>query len=290
MIESLQAEVVATSDVPVRFDLTVAPDDAAAYRVEFTQDINVVELPDYRPRGVLVVQYPPDKPWRVRIVKRPTPDWEERAAEARLDSAPESTRVSAREAGCGTCLGALVLLLLVAAGVLALVFHNDLFGPNAATVPQSSAPTSVSATSSTSSSTTSTTIETSMSSTVALGSNQSFLDDGELSQTMDSLIKDGGTRQALTVVVQERQLSVVFSPSGSQAPAFDPRSLPYGRFPALVKEASSTLGVHSPQTWLISVERLDGSVTITVTVTGSNGAASLEANGQGAVVRWDPLS
>ena len=56
VIESLHAIGGESSDVRVRFDLTVAPDDAPAYRVEITQDINLVDLPDYRPRGVLVVQ------------------------------------------------------------------------------------------------------------------------------------------------------------------------------------------------------------------------------------------
>jgi hypothetical protein len=31
--------------------------DGPAYRAEVTQDINLVDLPDYRPRGILVVQY-----------------------------------------------------------------------------------------------------------------------------------------------------------------------------------------------------------------------------------------
>lgn len=93
-IESLKAIGGESSDVPVRFDLTVAPDDELLYRVEITQDINLVDLPDYRPRGILVVQYPPDRPWRVRIVKRPTPEWEERAAGARLDSVPGPATVS----------------------------------------------------------------------------------------------------------------------------------------------------------------------------------------------------
>lgn len=66
MIESLHAVGGETSDVPVRFDLTVAPDDGAAYRVEITQHINLVDLPDYRPRGIVVVQYPPDRPCRAR--------------------------------------------------------------------------------------------------------------------------------------------------------------------------------------------------------------------------------
>ncbi|KPI32537.1 hypothetical protein OV320_1748 [Actinobacteria bacterium OV320] len=53
----------------MRFGLTVAPDDAPAHRVEITQHINLVELPVCRPHGILVVQYPPDRPWRVSIAR-----------------------------------------------------------------------------------------------------------------------------------------------------------------------------------------------------------------------------
>lgn len=87
-IESLEAVGgEATSDVAVRFDVTVAPDDddIPAYRVRFTQHINLADLPDYRPGGVVVVQYPPDRLWKVRIVKRPTPEWEDRMAGAHLE-------------------------------------------------------------------------------------------------------------------------------------------------------------------------------------------------------------
>ncbi|MEU9893614.1 hypothetical protein ACIBCS_40610 [Streptomyces phaeochromogenes] len=73
------------------------------------------------------------------------------------------------------------------------------------------------------------------------------------------------------------------------APQFDPRSLPYERFPALVEEARTTLGIRSPQTWQITAERLTGSLTIRVGVTGAEGTASLEADGQGKVVRRTPV-
>ncbi|MEU9874603.1 hypothetical protein [Streptomyces phaeochromogenes] len=75
------------------------------------------------------------------------------------------------------------------------------------------------------------------------------------------------------------------------APQFDPRSLslPYERFPALVEEARTTLGIRSPQTWQITAERLTGSLTIRVGVMGAEGTASLEADGQGKVVRRTPV-
>ncbi|WP_406332860.1 hypothetical protein [Streptomyces sp. NBC_00203] len=280
MIESLEAVGGESSDVPVRFDLTVAPEDAPAYRVEITQDINLVDLPDYRPRGILVVQYPPDRPWRVRIVKRPTPEWEDRAAGARLDTAPGSAMVSGPPEGCAFGFVALLGLLLGAAAVI-LLFRADLFDQDATAQPPSSSKPSVSSTSSTM-------VVSSGSGTVALGPDQSFLDKGELRRAIDTLTKDKDARRALTVVVQERLLTVVFAPTGTQAPRFDPRSLPYGRIPALVREAKTTLGSHSPGTWQLTADRLTGSLTLRVGVTGADGTASLEADGRGKVVRRTP--
>ncbi|MFD0629085.1 hypothetical protein ACFQ2K_47185 [Streptomyces sanglieri] len=92
-IESLRATGGESADIPVRFVLSVDPDDAPAHRVEMTADINLVDVPDYRPGGTVVVEYPPDRPWRVRLVQRPTPQWRSRADSARIDSAPESTLV-----------------------------------------------------------------------------------------------------------------------------------------------------------------------------------------------------
>ncbi|MET7322788.1 hypothetical protein [Streptomyces sp. NPDC005549] len=285
MVESLEAVGgEATSDVMVRFDLTVAPDDVRAYRVAFTQTINVVDLADYRPGGVVVVQYPPDRPWRVRIVKRPTPEWEERAAGARIDSAPGPAMVSESPEGCAVGFVGLLALLLAAGGVV-LLFRADLFDQNASAHPPSAA-AGPSVSSSTSSS--STTVVSSASGTVTLGPNQSFLDEGELRRAVGSLALGTDTRAALTVVVQERLLSIVYAPTGAQASTFDPESLPYDRFPALVKEARSSLGAGSSQTWQITVERLTGSLTVRVGVTGTEGGASLEADAQGKVVRRTP--
>ncbi|KPI20393.1 hypothetical protein OK074_1222 [Actinobacteria bacterium OK074] len=284
MIETLHAVGGESSDVPVRFDLTVAPDDAPAYRVAITQDINLVELPDYRPRRVLVVQYPPDRPWRVRIVKRPAPEWAERAAGARLDSAPGPATLREPSAGCAFGSVVLLGLLLGAAGVI-LPFHADLFDGDATARQSASDRPSVSATSST---TSSTTVVSSASGTVALGPDQSFLDKGELRRAVDSLTKGKDARPALTVVVQERLLSVVFAPTGTQAARFDARSLPYERFPALVEEARTTLGVDSPRTWQLTADDLTGALTIRVAVTGTGGTALLEADGQGKVVRRTP--
>lgn len=277
MIESLQAKETEDSDVSVQFDLTVAPDDAPAYRVEITQAINVAYLPDYQPGGVIAVRYPPDRPWLVSIVKRPTPQWEERLIGARLDSVPGPAMASEPAQGCGPGLLGFVGLLLGAAAIV-LLFRADLFGTDAATAQQ---PTTTTTTTTTTSSTT----VTSISGTVSLGQGQSMLDEGELTQAIDSLTAGADKREAITVVVQDRLLTVMFSPAGTQTVRFDPRSLPYDRFPDLVKEAEATAGIGAPQSWQINAVRLTGSVTITVTVTGSEGTASLVADEQGDVVR-----
>ncbi|MGA6226375.1 hypothetical protein ACPESV_39250 [Streptomyces umbrinus] len=288
VIESREAVGgAATSDVAVRFDLTVAPDDVPAYRVAFSQDVHLADLPDYRQGVVVVVQYPPDRPWRVRIVKRPTPEWEERAADARLDSAPGPVLVSESSEGCGVGFVRLFGLLLAAAAVV-LLFRADLFDGDASDKPQvSSSSTSTSAPSSSSSSSSSMVVSSAYG-TVTLGPNQSFLDRGQLRKAVGLLTKGTEARKALTVVVQDRLLSIVYAPTGSQAPTFDRDSLPYDRFPALVEEARRGLGVSSPKTWQLTVERLTGSLTIRVVVTGAEGTASLEANGQGKVVRRTP--
>ncbi|MGW2113402.1 hypothetical protein [Streptomyces sp. NPDC001948] len=278
VIESLEAVGGETSDIPVKFDLTVAPDDAPAYRIEFTQDINLADLPDYRPRGILVVQYPPDRPLKVRIVKRPTPDWEERAASARLDSAPGPARVSDPLEGCGATLVGFLGLLLGAALVV-LLLRADLFD-------QDDTDTARPSVSSSSTSSSSTTTVSSASGTVALGPGQSFLDEGRLGSSVSALAKGEDKQRALTVVVQERLLTVVFAPTGTQASSrLDLDSLPYDRVPALVKEATTTLGVGSPRTWQLTADRLTGRVALRVSVTGSKGTAYLEAEGQGTVVR-----
>lgn len=255
----------------------------------FTQNINLVDLADYRPGGVVVVQYPPDRPRRVRIVKRPTPEWEERAAGARVDSAPGPALVSEPPESGAVGFVTLLALLLAAAGVT-LLFRADLFDQSASTQPPSTVGPSVSSSSSSfsSSSSSSTTVVSSASGTVTLGPNQSFLDRGELRRAVDSLAKGTDTRAALTVVVQDRLLSVVYAPAGAQTPTFDVDSLPYDRFRSLVKEARSGLGAGSPQTWQLTVERLTGSLTIRVGVTGAEGTASLEADARGKVVRRTP--
>lgn len=161
-----------------------------------------------------MVQYPPDRPWPVRIVKRPAPEWEDRAVSARLDSVPETAEVAELSEGC-----AFGLLVLLGAAAVVLLFRADLFDRDDTATPPSAARPSVSSTSSI-------TVVSSASGTVALGPRQSFLDRGELNRALGSLTKGEDTRQALTVVVQERLLSVVFSPAGAQIRAPTPVRCP----------------------------------------------------------------
>ncbi|MFF7993268.1 hypothetical protein ACFZDG_26155 [Kitasatospora xanthocidica] len=291
LIEGMEAKQGEETDVPVRFDLTVAPEDAPAFRIRFSEAVHVSELPDYRPGKVLVVQYPPDRPWRLRVVKRPTPAWEQRAAGAAIDSVPGPAVAGDRAEGCAWGFVTLLGLLLGAAAVV-LFFRAELFGGSAdarPAPPEQSVSVTVSVTSSSTDA-----VTTSATGTVSFGPGRSMLDRGALREAVESLTQGGdgggggGGRQALTVVVREQLLTVVFSPAGVDAPAFDPRSLPFDRVPALVEEARTTLGVDSPRTWQLSAERLTGSLTIRVGVAGAGGSASLEADGQGVVVRRSP--
>jgi hypothetical protein len=263
-VEGLRAGGTETGDVPVRFDLTVAPHDAPPFRVEVTHHVNLVDLPSHRAGDVLVVEYPPDRPWRTRIVPNPAPEWARRAARAVVESAPGSASVQPPPEGCAAGFLTLLGLLLGAAAVLVL-FRVELFAPGNPGHPPESQGTSSS----------SETTSSSGSATVTLGPEQSFLDAGELRRSVDALARSADVTQVLTVVVQERRLSVVLAPTGAAVPRFDLRALPVDRIPDLVRKATSTLHVGSPQTWQVTVVALPGTVTTRVTVTGPGGSASL---------------
>jgi hypothetical protein len=265
-----------TSDVPVRFDLSVVPDDAPAFRVEMWQDVNRVELTEYRSGGTVVVEYPPDRPWRTRIVRRPTPQWEERAAVARVASVPGPVvRSETPDSSLNGFLNLSGLLLGVAAVLL--LFRADLFdfheGGNGA-VPGPSV-----------SSSSSTITVTSMTGTVAIGPGRSMLDESELRRGVESLTQGADKRRAFTVVVQDRLLTVVFTPAGAKVAGFEPRSLPYDRVADLVEEARTTLNVDSPRSWQLIAESATGPLRLRVVVTGDGGTGTLEADGKGEVLR-----
>ncbi|MFF8422146.1 hypothetical protein [Streptomyces sp. NPDC015680] len=98
--------------------------------MESTQDINLVDLPDCRPRDVVVVQHPPDRPWRVRIVKRSTPERECRAS--RIASIRYLGRPELPRSPEGCAFGFAVLLgLLLGEAAMVLLFRVDLFDRDA---------------------------------------------------------------------------------------------------------------------------------------------------------------
>ncbi len=258
-IESLRAGGTETGDVPVRFDLTVAPHGEPSFRTEARLDVNLVDLPGYRPGDVLVVAYPPDRPWKARIVE-PDAEWARRAAGATLASAPEST--VAREPSAGAGPGFLVLLgILVGAAVVLLQFRAELFAPKASDASEPTEPASVTSSSG--------------SATVTVGPGQSLADAGELRRAVDGLARHADVAKVLTAVVEEHRLSVVFAPTGVTVPSFDLRALPVDRVPALVAKARSTLEVGAPQTWQVTVVPFAGAVTLRIVVTGPDGSASL---------------
>ncbi|MYY08615.1 hypothetical protein GT204_06750 [Streptomyces sp. SID4919] len=281
VIESREAVGGETSDVPVRFDLSVVPEDAPAFRVETRQDVNLVELADHRPLAVVVVEYPPDRPWRTRIVTRPTPEWEKRAAVAQVDSVPGPAMKSETPEGCFSGLLNLLGLLLGAAAVL-LLFRADLFGSQGG---DSGAPEPSVSSSSATTVTSSAITVTSATGTVALGPGQSMLDEGGLRAAVESLTQVAGRRQALSVVVRDRLLTVVFSPTGGKSAGFDPRSLPYDRVPGLVEEAGTTVGAESPRSWQLTADGVTGSLTLRVVVTDGGSTGTLRADGRGKVLR-----
>lgn len=264
-IESLRAGGTETGDLPVEFILTVAPDGAPSHRAAATHIVNLVDLPNYRTGDILVVSYPPDRPWKVRVVASPPPEWQRRAANAVIQPAAESTLVHSPPEGRVTAVLTLIGLLLGAGAVLGL-FRAELFAPEpSAPAPPPASSTVTSSTSSTSSGF----------ATVDVDPEQSLLDEGGLRRAVDGLARSVDVSQTLTAVVQEHRLTVVFAPSGVQVPRFDLRALPVDEIPGLVRKALRTLDVGTPQTWQVTVVQLPSARTVRVTVVGPRGSASL---------------
>lgn len=263
-IESLRAGGTETGDVPLTLVLTVAPEAAPSFRVETTHHVNLVDLPRYRVGDVLVVEYPPEQPWRAEVVPRPAAEWARRAAETVVEPAPESTLVQRPPEGCGFTVVVFIGLLLGAATVLGL-FRAELFSPE----PVAEEPASSSESSST------TVTSASSSATITVGPEQSLLDAGELRRAVDALARGADVSQVLTAVIQEHRLSVVFAPADSAVPRFDLREVPADRIPDLVAQAGGTHDVGSPRTWQVTVVRLPAALTVRATVTGPGGSASV---------------
>ncbi|MGW1988749.1 hypothetical protein [Embleya sp. NPDC001921] len=289
VIESRRAIGGESANVPVEFVLTVAPDERSAYRVETRQDINLVDIPDYRPRGVVVVRYRPDEPWDVEIVTEPTEAWARRAATESVDSAPESALVAGpRDTGSFCLLGTVGLLL--GAALVVLPLRADLF----AAVDESTTTSSTSSTTTTTSESFSwPTISTSTSTVSGTASSRAMLDDGEMRRAAGSLIKGMRTGSASELTIEEHVMAVRGIPGTPARPgaAIDLDAIPYERLPALVREAQSELGITKPTSWRITFD-LDpktGALTIEVTVTDREGAkASLEADIEARVTARHP--
>ncbi|UMP05355.1 hypothetical protein [Amycolatopsis sp. EV170708-02-1] len=261
-VEGLRAGGTETGDIPVYFDLTVAPDGLATYRLKVTQGVNLVDLPNYRPGDVLVVRYRQERPWKAEIVERLSPEWERRVAAAAIESAPESSLVKEPEEGCA--FGALAVLGFVLGAALVLVlFRAELFAPEAPARPEE-----------TQSSTT-----TSSSGSATVNVDRSLLGEGELRRAIDALALATDVSRVITAVVEDRRLTVVFAPSEAQVPRFDLRAVAVDRVLALVQRAKATIDVGEPQTWQVTIIPFGTAVSSRVIVTGPDGSGSLADGG-----------
>ncbi|MFE5334099.1 hypothetical protein ACFRCG_47670 [Embleya sp. NPDC056575] len=284
VIESRRALGSDTADIPVEFELTVAPDERTAYRVKMRQDLNLVDIPDYRPRGVVVVEYRPDDLWDVKLVTEPTEEWARRASVETVDSAPASAMVEAPGGDGAFCL--LVMLgLLVGAGIVVLFLRAELADEigDSHTRTTSSSSSSYSETKVTSSVSTGTTVS-------GTASSDSMLADGELRRLVGSLVKGMHTGNAATFTIDEHGISMqgVLGAPADPGALIDVNTLPLERLPGLVRIAQTKLGVAEPNSWRITFEPVAGSVVVRVTVTGAEGKASLEADTEGRITKRNP--
>ncbi|MET8380784.1 hypothetical protein [Streptomyces microflavus] len=275
-IEDLRATSGESADVPVKFRLTVAPDDRPAYRVKIEQHINLVDIPAYRPRGIAVVEYHPDEPWKVLIVTRPTAEWSRRAEEAEIDSAPESTLVVSPDMSEGSWCMLTLFAFLAGAALVVLLFRAELFtsgdGDAAAAKPPSSSSSSTSRTFSTS--------------TTVSGPSASLLTFGRMRVTAMELEARVDTAYVTAITIEDHRMAVRGDSTRPVSETVHLQSLPYELFPGLVREARTTLGVSDPRSWRIDVTPGSGAGAgprIRVTVTGKEGTAHLDADATGRV-------
>ncbi|WP_410652418.1 hypothetical protein [Amycolatopsis sp. cmx-4-54] len=261
-IESLRAGGTETGDIPVDFVFTVAPEGMATFRLKVAHSINLVDISDYRTGDVLVVRYPPDRPWKAEIVDRPPPSWERRAAETTIESAPESSLVQEPPEGCGFAALA-VLGFLLGAGLVLFLFRAELFAPEAPARTEE----------------TQSGVTTSSSGSATVEVSGSLLGEGELRRAIDSLAQAADVSQVITVVVEDRRMTVVFAPTGAQVPRFDLRALEADRVPSLVRRAKATIEVGEPRTWQVTIVPFGTAVSTRVIVTGPDGSGSLADGG-----------
>ncbi|MEV7060243.1 hypothetical protein ACIF6I_32865 [Streptomyces microflavus] len=270
-IEDLRATSGESADVPVTFRLTVAPDDRPAYRVKIEQHINLVDIPAYRPRGIAVVEYHPDEPWKVLIVTRPTAEWSRRAEEAEIDSAPESTLVVSPDMSEGSWCMLTLFAFLAGAALVVLLFRAELFTSDndgaAAKSPSSSSSSSASRTFS--------------SSTTVSGPSTSLLAFGVMRVTAMELEARVDTAYVTAITIEDHRMAVRGDSTRPVSETVHLQSLPYELFPGLVREARTTLGVRDPRSWRIDVTPGTGAGAgprVRVTVTGKEGTAHLDAD------------
>ncbi|MFH9611553.1 hypothetical protein [Streptomyces sp. NPDC017448] len=291
-IEDLRATSGESADVPVTFWMTVAPepeDGRPAYRVKFDQHINLVDIPAYRPRGIAVVEYRPDEPWEVRIVTRPAPEWSRRAEEAEIDSAPASTLVENPGPSEGAWCMLVLVTFLAGAALVVLLFRGELFTQEDEAAPSPKQP---SVTSSASASvsvsrrfTTSTTVP---------GPSSSLLVLGRMRETATELANRADASDVTAISIQERRMEIRGDSARPPGETFHIQMLPYELFPALVREARTTLGVRAPQSWRIDVTPDPGTgpgtgPRVRVTVTGEEGTAHLDADATARIVDRRPV-
>ncbi|MFD4798260.1 hypothetical protein [Streptomyces anulatus] len=282
-IEDLRATSGESADVPVDFRLTVAPDDRPAYRVNINEQINLVDIPVYRPRGTAVVEYRPDEPWEVRIVTRPTPEWSRRAEEAEIDSAPESTLVEKPGMSEGSWCVLVLFTFLAGAALVVLLFRGELFTSGDDEASSSKRPPATSSASSSRTFTTSTTVS---------GPSSSLLVLGRMRQTATDLEARVGTSDVTAIVIEERRMEIRGDSARPPGETVHLRMLPYELFPALVHEARTTLGVSDPKSWRIDVTPGAGTGAgprVRVTVTGKEGTARLDADATARILDRRPV-
>ncbi|MFE8912969.1 hypothetical protein [Streptomyces globisporus] len=290
-IEDLRATSGESADVPVEFLLTVAPepeDGRPAYRVKVDQSVNLVDIPAYRPRGIAVVEYRPDEPWDVRIVTRPTPEWSRRAEAAEIDSAPESTLVEKPGLSEGSWCVLVLVTFLAGAALVVLLFRGELF---TAEDHVGSSPKQPSVTSSASASVS--VSRTFTTSTTVSGHSSSLLVLGRMRETVTELAERAGTSDVTAITIQERRMEIRGDSARPPGETLHVQMLPYELFPALVREARTTLGVRSPKSWRIDVAPDSGTgpgtgPRVRVTVTGDEGTAHLDADATARILERRP--
>lgn len=282
-IENRRATNGEFADVPVRFDLTVAPDDAPAYRVTIDESVNLVDLADYPEGRIVVVTYREAEPWEATLERRPTAEWARRAAEARIDTAPAHTRVKADRKAWSGCL---VMLLGLLVGVALVLFPHwdDLPGDSDDPAPSSTG-TAVPGPSSGSSSTTVSTVTGSASSASTLRA-------GEMRRLANTLVTGMGTEMGTRITIEEKVMSAVGSKGFSAGGDFpiSLRGIPYELLPGLVDTARTGLGVDSPESWRIDITSQGSTPApiVRVTVSGHGKSAYLLADAVGRITERHP--